>query len=1114
MTSRSLPRSGGEPAAPGDMTALIDAFRWDDTALGARTQWPERLKGAVDAMLLSPAPMAGFLGRDGTAIFNDAFAALLPVDGAGRLGRGLDDGWPEFKALVGAARAGRAPAAAERRVVALGPDFWPDLEARPIRDAAGTVAGVIVTAITRDGGRQSPGLATPGANWTADTDGTLIGFSPRWFALTGLSETDSLGDAWRNVIHPEDLDRTQATWRAAVASGRPFDVEHRVRTGDGSYRWMRSRAEPRRDRSGAAILWHGRTEPLDWRRVVENRQALLLHLADRFRAASERHDIVDTATAALGREIGAARVLYAEIDLAHHEATVEAEWSRGAVPVHQAPVHRTLPLDGLALGRRAEFEAGMTVMASTAEAGAGLTVPLIRDGRLRALFHVVADGQRAWLPEEVALVEDVATRSWDALERIAAAAVLRRNQARQSFLLVLGDRLREAVDVAEITETTAEALGRQLHVARAGYGEVTAAGDALVFETGWSDRGVPPLTGTLPFALLGASHVEDLRRGLTAVFEAGSADDGVPLVRGLRSVMAVPLIRDGRLRAVLTAGHREHHRWTAEEIALVGEVAARMWEALERARAEAALLDLNATLESRVGQRTAELASSEARFRTLFENAPAAIVLIRVGPDGRTIFEAVNAAAERFMGRPASTIVGRDVTEVTGAGDPLRERARECAATGLPLQYETSLEVEGEVRTAESVLAPLAIDGGEGQMLIAISRDITAQRSAEEQLRQAQKMEAIGQLTGGIAHDFNNLLTGIIGSLALMQKRLAQGRTETLERYAGLALASANRAAALTHRLLAFSRRQPLEAKAVDANALVTSMEDLLRRTLGESIVLQSVETPGLWPTLCDPHQLENALLNLAINARDAMPDGGRLTIETANAVLDEAYVAREAGVAAGQYVMVSVTDTGTGMPADVMARAFDPFFTTKPIGQGTGLGLSMIYGFVKQSDGHIKIYSEPGHGTSINIFLPRFRGVGEAAPAEAGEAVPRAEEGDTVLVVEDDVTVRDLVLEVLQDLGYTALQAPDAPAGLALLQTGRRIDLLVTDVGLPGMNGRQLADQARVARPDLKVLFITGYAENAAFGYGHLDPDMQMMTKPFAVDALAKRIRAMIQRH
>ena len=263
--------------------------------------------------------------------------------------------------------------------------------------------------------------------------------------------------------------------------------------------------------------------------------------------------------------------------------------------------------------------------------------------------------------------------------------------------------------------------------------------------------------------------------------------------------------------------------------------------------------------------------------------------------------------------------------------------------------------------------------------------------------------------------------------------------------------------------------------------------------------------------TLCDPHQLENALLNLAINGRDAMPDGGRLTIETANAILDHAYVAHEPGLEPGPYVVLSVTDTGLGMPPDVVARAFDPFFTTKPLGQGTGLGLSMIYGFVRQSGGHIKIYSEPGQGTSVKIFLPRFVGEDVEAVVEQPGVTPRAEDGETVLVVEDDATVRDLVLEVLRDLGYTALEEPDGLAGLVVLQSRRRIDLLVTDVGLPGMNGRQLAEQARLLRPDLKVLFITGYAENAAFGNGHLDPGMQMMTKPFAVDVLGKRIRTMI---
>jgi len=388
---------------------------------------------------------------------------------------------------------------------------------------------------------------------------------------------------------------------------------------------------------------------------------------------------------------------------------------------------------------------------------------------------------------------------------------------------------------------------------------------------------------------------------------------------------------------------------------------------------------------------------------------------------------------------------------------------------------------------------------------------IADREQAEEQLRQSQKMEAVGQLTGGIAHDFNNLLTGIVGSLDLMQTRINEGRIENLTRYSGLAMASAQRAAALTHRLLAFSRRQPLEAKAVDVNRLVGSMDDLLRRTLGERVRLEVVVAGGLWLTLCDPNQLENAVLNLAINARDAMPDGGRLTIETANSYLDDAYVAREIGVRAGQYVCICVTDTGTGMPPDVIAKAFDPFFTTKPIGQGTGLGLSMIYGFAKQSEGNVKIYSETHKGTSVKLYLPRFWGELEE-PREAGGQPPRAEHGETVLVVEDDDTVRTLVVEVLGELGYATREAPDGLAGLRILQSDARIDLLVTDVGLPGLNGRQLADQARVGRPGLKVLFMTGYAENAAFGAGHLEPGMQMITKPFPVEGLASKIRSIIE--
>ncbi|RYI88798.1 MAG: response regulator, partial [Acetobacteraceae bacterium] len=383
----------------------------------------------------------------------------------------------------------------------------------------------------------------------------------------------------------------------------------------------------------------------------------------------------------------------------------------------------------------------------------------------------------------------------------------------------------------------------------------------------------------------------------------------------------------------------------------------------------------------------------------------------------------------------------------------------------------------------------------------------------QEALRQSQKMEAVGQLTGGIAHDFNNLLTGISGSLELLQTRMAQGRLTELDRYINAAQGASRRAAALTHRLLAFSRRQTLEPRPTGINALVAGMEELVRRTVGPAVTIEVVGAAGLWPALVDPNQLENALLNLCINARDAMPDGGRLTIETANVQLDrKATALRE--LAPGHYVALSVSDTGTGMTPEVIAKAFDPFFTTKPLGQGTGLGLSMIYGFARQSGGQVRIYSEVGQGTTVRIYLPRH--LGEAEAAEAPEPLPdapRAGSGETVLIVDDEAPIRMLVADVLEDLGYVAIEAEDAAAGLAILRTTARVDLLVTDVGLPGgMNGRQLADAGRALRPGLKALFITGYAENAALGHGQLEPGMQVLTKPFAMEALATRIREMIQ--
>ncbi len=368
-------------------------------------------------------------------------------------------------------------------------------------------------------------------------------------------------------------------------------------------------------------------------------------------------------------------------------------------------------------------------------------------------------------------------------------------------------------------------------------------------------------------------------------------------------------------------------------------------------------------------------------------------------------------------------------------------------------------------------------------------------------------------MTGGIAHDFNNLLTGILGSLELMQARVAQGRPHDVDRYIGTALSSANRAASLIHRLLTFSRRQSLDPKIVDVNRLTTSMEDLIRRTVGPAIHLETVMSGGLWETLCDANQLENALLNLAINARDAMPDGGRLTIEAANARLDKAYASSHPGVEPGQYVAVSVTDTGLGMAPDVVARVFEPFFTTKPIGQGTGLGLSMVYGFAKQSNGHVRIDSEAGRGTTVRLYLPRNLGAAKAEarnPDLPSDIAARA--GETVLVVDDEPVVRMLIGDTLRGQGYNVIEAANGAEGFRVLQSDQAVDLLVSDIGLPGgMNGRQLANAAKVHRSDLKVLFITGYAENAVARNGVLDTGMEVITKPFALDALANKVREMI---
>jgi PAS domain S-box-containing protein len=523
------------------------------------------------------------------------------------------------------------------------------------------------------------------------------------------------------------------------------------------------------------------------------------------------------------------------------------------------------------------------------------------------------------------------------------------------------------------------------------------------------------------------------------------------------------------------------------------------------------------------------LRASEARLRQLngdlerqvIERAQARSLTWKLSPDllgalnSKGYFETANPAWESVLGWTEAEVVSMSIFDLLHPDDLEHTRAGfELTQVGQPaLRFVNRYRCkDGGYRWISWIGIP------EEGYVYCTGRDITAEREAEielaaaqDALRHSQKMEAIGQLTGGIAHDFNNLLTGIIGSLDIIRRRMASGRLDEIPRFMDAASASAQRAGALTHRLLAFARRQSLDIRPNDVNRVIGNMEDLLHRTLGEHIQLECSLGAEVWTAFTDVNQLESAVLNLALNARDAMPDGGKLTIETANARLDAAYTSRQGDVEPGDYVVIGISDTGSGMAADVVAKAIDPFFTTKPVGKGSGLGLSMVYGFAKQSRGHLRIYSEVGHGTTVKLYL--LRALQDAVILEkAARDAPRGQ-GETILVVEDDATVRMILSDVLEELGYNVLLASDARPAIPILQSDRRIDLMVSDVILPHINGRKLAEIARASRPDLKVLFVTGYAENATFRGDFLDAGMDMLTKPFALDALGAKVRAMIER-
>ncbi len=879
------------------------------------------------------------------------------------------------------------------------------------------------------------------------------------------------------ATHPDDRPRMRQAVDHAVAAGTDYDIEYRVVRADGGVGWVQVRAQVVHGPDGTPLRMAGTSLDVTQRRAA----ALRLELSEQsLRLATE-----------------AAEIGTWDLDLATNLLT----WS-----------DRTKAMFGISPGAacgRADYAAGLHPedRDATVAAFAAALDPAVRaayDVEYRTVGR--EDGVVRWVASKGKGLFDRG-RCYRAVGTAIDITARKIAETRQAFLLALGDRLRDLFDDPDaILAAATEGLGRHLGVPSTGYVDVAEAtgtsNPACIWDASSGIRGAAG--GPDLLAEYGPAHAAELRAGRVL-----RIDDlaGRSVAGGVRSILAAPVQRHGRTVAFLFAHHDGPHRWSEDDAEIAREVAARSSVAVERARAEVALRDLNASLEARVEERTAD------RDR-IWRLSTSVMLVARL--DGT--ITAVNPAWTALLGWKADQLVGASMLLFVHPDD----LARTVAEAEKLAQGMTTRRFENRYRHRDGRYRWLSWTAVPDERFIhAVGQDVTAEKEAAEalnrtqgQLRQAQKMEAVGQLTSGIAHDFNNLLTGIGGALELARRRAEDGRLDDLQRYIGMAIFSAGRAAGLTRRLLAFSRRQPLDPQPLEVNRLVADMEELLRRTLGPSIELEMALPDEVWPTLCDVNQLESAILNLAINARDAMPDGGRLSVETGNALLDQDFPAvRQGEIEPGRYVSIRVADSGTGMDAEVAARAFEPFFTTKPIGRGTGLGLSMLYGFVKQSAGHVHIESELGRGTLFRLYLPALDGMPAPVPAPGPPvaARPVTGRGARVLVVDDEAAVRMVIAEVVRELGHEVIEATDAASGLRALSAGPP-DLLITDLGLPaGLNGRQFADAACAARPGLKVLFITGFVGDVESGEAPKH-DMQLLTKPFTIDALTAKIGKLME--
>jgi GAF domain-containing protein/ActR/RegA family two-component response regulator len=881
----------------------------------------------------------------------------------------------------------------------------------------------------------------------------------------------------------------------------------------------------------------------------EARMRFLDALGKATAASSDADDILAISTRMLGEHLRVSVCAYADMEPDQDHFTIRGDWNAtGSASIrgyYSLAAFGKRAVEDLHAGRALvinDIRGEVTPQEAAAFQAIGISaticMPLVKRGRLTALMAIHHRQPHVWTPAELVLLGEVTERSWAHIERV------RSQQAAQEA----AERLKLATDAASIGIWDHDVTGNRLT---------------------WDGRckalfDLPPDAEiTYEGSFLAGLHPDDRERADRAVQEAISGTAAQPFNLEYRTIGArdhrerwltangdVVTASDGTVRFIGTVRDITAQKKAEYHLKIMNDTGA----------AVAAELDLGKIVQT-VTDAGVELSGAEfgAFFYNVIDNQGGRYMLYALSGAPRSAFESYPMPRATAVFEP--TFLGQGVVRsddilqdpryghnvprkgmpeghlpvrsylavpvISRSGEVLgglffghKETGRfgeehETALLGIAGHAATAIDnarlfqaVEAEL--AERRRAEAALQALNATLEERVIEEVAERAKAEEQLRQAQKMEAVGQLTGGIAHDFNNMLAVIIGGLSMLQRRLARGDTD-VGRFVDGAVDAAQRAATLTQRLLAFSRRQPLAPQPLDPNCVVSGMSELLSRTLGETVALETVLAAGAWQINADPAQLESTILNLCVNARDAMPDGGRLTIETSNAYVDDHY-AREANLETGQFVLIAVTDTGSGMEAAVAAKAFDPFYTTKETGKGTGLGLSQVYGFVRQSGGAVRLYSETGVGTAVKIYLPRHFGVAPASPErKAQPGLSPGRPGEVIMVVEDDERVRAVSADALRELGYTVIEAANAAEALAIIEGGQVISLLFTDVVMPGMSGRELVERLRDSGIEMPVLYTTGYTRNAIVNNGVLEPHTQLLTKPFTIEDLAEKIRSVL---